>query len=145
MRCRPGRGRRLATAVTRGCAASRPCTRPPRRWRSGGQCRLLNPIRAEWGSVSPCGVVKWFDLGRGIGLISQEGAGPDIRAEASAIHGRDGDLRQGEEVLFDLILDSAGLRADNIHRARRVLRTQVSGITYGGRGAAEADPWEWTP
>ncbi|MFF4457810.1 cold-shock protein [Streptomyces goshikiensis] len=63
--------------------------------------------------------MKWFDLGRGIGLISQEGAGPDIRAEASAIHGRDGHLRRGEEVLFDVTLDSAGLRADNIHRAVR--------------------------
>ncbi|MBP0932374.1 cold-shock protein [Streptomyces goshikiensis] len=95
--------------------------------------------------MSPCGVVKWFDLGRGIGLISQEGAGPDLRAEASAIHGRDGRLRQGEEVLFDVTLDSAGLRADNIRRAQGGLRTQVSGLPYGGGGAVEADPWEWTP
>ncbi|MFE3865255.1 cold-shock protein [Streptomyces goshikiensis] len=88
--------------------------------------------------------MKWFDLSRGIGLISQEGAGPDIRAEASAIHGRDGQLRQGEEVLFDVTLDSAGLRADNIYSTQGALRTQVSSITCGGRGAVEADPWEWT-
>ena len=68
--------------------------------------------------MSPCGVVKWFDPDRGIGLISQEGAGPDVRAEASAVHGTDS-LRPGEEVLFDLTLDSAGLRADNIHRPVR--------------------------
>ncbi|MFE9795455.1 cold shock domain-containing protein [Streptomyces goshikiensis] len=89
--------------------------------------------------------MKWFDLGRGIGLISQEGAGPDIRAETSAIHGKDGHLRQGEEVLFDVTLDSTGLRADNIHRARGVLHTQVSGVTCGGGGAVEAGPPEWRP
>ncbi|MFD3698006.1 cold shock domain-containing protein [Streptomyces sp. NPDC058646] len=60
--------------------------------------------------------MKWFDPDRGIGLISQESNGPDVRAEACAIHGKDGRLRQGETVLFDITLDSAGLRADNIHR-----------------------------
>ncbi len=69
--------------------------------------------------MSPCGVVKWFDPDRGIGLISQEGAGPDVQAEASAIHGKDRYLRQGEKVLFNVTLDSAGLRADNIHRSVR--------------------------
>ncbi|MEU9034528.1 cold shock domain-containing protein [Streptomyces sp. NPDC048352] len=75
-------------------------------------------IRAErrGESVSPCGVVKWFDLHRGVGLISQ-GAGPDVQAEASAIHGRERCLLPGEEVIFDITLDGAGLRADNIHRA----------------------------
>ncbi|WP_078954548.1 cold-shock protein [Streptomyces sp. H021] len=69
--------------------------------------------------MSPCGVVKWFDPDRGIGLISQEGAGPDVQAEASAIHGTDGRLRPGEEVHFNVTLDGAGLRADNIHRPVR--------------------------
>ncbi|MFG2994546.1 cold-shock protein [Streptomyces sp. NPDC048257] len=69
--------------------------------------------------MSPCGVVKWFDPDRGIGLISQESAGgPDVQAEASAIQAKDHRLHQGEEVLFDITLDSAGLRADNIHRSR---------------------------
>ncbi|MFF2785555.1 cold shock domain-containing protein [Streptomyces sp. NPDC058049] len=68
------------------------------------------------GSVSPCGVVQWFDADRGIGLISQEGAEPDVQAEASAIHGKERYLRPGEEVFFDITLDGAGLRADNIHR-----------------------------
>ncbi|WP_420717829.1 cold-shock protein [Streptomyces sp. H27-S2] len=78
--------------------------------RSGGQ---------EAGSVSPCGVVKWFDPDRGVGLISQEGAGPDVRAEASAVHGKAHPLRQGDKVLFNITLDSAGPRADNIHRPER--------------------------
>lgn len=68
--------------------------------------------------MSPCGVVKWFDPHRGIGLISQ-GAGPDVQAEASAIHGRKRSLLPGEEIIFDITLDAAGLRADNIHRAAR--------------------------
>ncbi|WP_234349020.1 cold-shock protein [Streptomyces sp. WM6373] len=63
--------------------------------------------------------MKWFDPDRGIGLISQEGAGPDVQAEASAIHGTDGRLRPGEEVHFNVTLDGAGLRADNIHRPVR--------------------------
>lgn len=66
----------------------------------------------------PSGVVKWFDCDRGIGLISQQGAGPDVQAEVSAVHGSDDRLRQGEKVLFDIILDSAGLRADNIQRLK---------------------------
>ncbi|MFD3720771.1 cold-shock protein [Streptomyces sp. NPDC058674] len=60
--------------------------------------------------------MKWFDPARGIGLISQEGDGPDVHAEASAIQGKDDHLRPGEEVFFNITLDSAGLRADNIHR-----------------------------
>ncbi|MEU8844294.1 cold shock domain-containing protein [Streptomyces roseus] len=62
--------------------------------------------------------MKWFDCDRGIGLISQQGAGPDVQAELSAVRGSDSRLRQGEKVLFDIILDSAGLRADNIHRLK---------------------------
>ncbi|MFD5892013.1 cold-shock protein [Streptomyces sp. NPDC060334] len=65
--------------------------------------------------------MKWFDPDRGTGLISRQGAGPDVWAETSAIHGKDRSLRQGEEVLFDITLDDAGLRADNI---RRTIRSQ---------------------
>ncbi|MFD9537881.1 cold shock domain-containing protein [Streptomyces sp. NPDC060010] len=71
------------------------------------------------GNVSPCGVVKWFDPDRGTGLISQQGAGPDVFVEASAIHGKDRHLHQGEEVFFNITLDSGGLRADDIHRTDR--------------------------
>ncbi|WP_404953595.1 cold-shock protein [Streptomyces sp. 147326] len=97
-------------------AASRPCSRPPHRQRSGGQFGFRIRPKRRAGSVSPCGVVKWFDPDRGIGLISQEGAGPDVQAEASAIREKEGRLRQGETVLFDVTLDSSGLWADNIHR-----------------------------
>ncbi|WP_406187293.1 cold-shock protein [Streptomyces sp. NBC_01006] len=67
--------------------------------------------------MSPCGIVKWFDPDRGTGLISQDGTGPDIHAEARAIRENGPRLRPGDRVLFDLTHDSAGLRADNIHQA----------------------------
>ncbi|MFH8894350.1 cold shock domain-containing protein [Streptomyces sp. DK15] len=63
--------------------------------------------------------MKWFDPDRGLGLISQEGAEPDVQAEALAIHGKEDHLRPGEEVCFNVTRDSAGLRADNIHRTAR--------------------------
>ncbi|WP_443333608.1 cold-shock protein [Streptomyces sp. CB00455] len=98
-------------------------------------------IRAErrGAGVSPCGVVKWFDPDRGIGVISQEGAGPDVQAEALAIRDKDGHLRQGEEVLFDVTLDSAGLRADDIHRPVRG-ETRPERIEHGGQGVCRTWP-----
>ncbi|MFJ2938403.1 cold shock domain-containing protein [Streptomyces sp. NPDC087219] len=67
--------------------------------------------------MSPRGVVKWFSPALGVGLIGKEGAGDDVTAESSAIHGEDRILCRGEEVHFDLTLDSSGLRADNIYRS----------------------------
>ncbi|MFD3701437.1 cold shock domain-containing protein [Streptomyces sp. NPDC058646] len=97
----------------------KPPSRPPRRWRPGGQCRFWIQAERRVRRVSPFGVVKWFDPDRGTGLISQEGAGPDVQTETSAIQGEDGCLRHGEEVFFNTTLDSWGLRADNIHRSVR--------------------------
>ncbi|MFE2145856.1 cold shock domain-containing protein [Streptomyces sp. NPDC059456] len=62
--------------------------------------------------------MKWFDPERGTGLISQDGTGPDIRAESQAIRENGRCLCPGDRVLFDLTHDSTGLRADNIHRPK---------------------------
>ncbi|MEU9800996.1 cold shock domain-containing protein [Streptomyces sp. NPDC051000] len=110
---------RPPNALTPGSAVPRPCASPPHRWRTSGQWRLPDPTRAQRGNVSPYGVVKWFDPDRGTGRISTRGAGPDVAVEACAIHGKDRRLHQGEEVLFNITLDSAGLRADDIHRTVR--------------------------
>ncbi|WP_425423767.1 cold shock domain-containing protein [Streptomyces exfoliatus] len=67
--------------------------------------------------MSPRGVVKWFSPTLGVGLIGKEGTRDDVTAESSAIHGEDRMLCRGEEVHFDLTLDSSGLRADNIYRS----------------------------
>ncbi|MGW1674522.1 cold-shock protein [Streptomyces sp. NPDC002324] len=65
----------------------------------------------------PSGVVKWFDPGRGLGVIAQDGGGPDAVAHRLAVHG-DADcmLVAGNRVLFDVTLDVAGVRADNIRQ-----------------------------
>ncbi|MET7622636.1 cold shock domain-containing protein [Streptomyces sp. NPDC005408] len=64
--------------------------------------------------------MKWFDPGRGMGVIAQEGTGPDAVAYRSAVHGdADSTLVAGERVLFDLTRDAAGVRADNIRPAPR--------------------------
>ncbi|MFD3504740.1 cold-shock protein [Streptomyces sp. NPDC058678] len=66
----------------------------------------------------PSGVVKWFDPGRGLGVIAQDSGGPDAVAHRSAVHG-DANcmLVVGGRVLFDVTLDAAGVRADNIRQA----------------------------
>ncbi|UQA94145.1 cold-shock protein [Streptomyces halobius] len=65
----------------------------------------------------PSGIVKWFDPGRGVGVITQDDAGREVVAYRSAIQGnRDRRLIKGERVLFNVTQDSEGTRADNIHR-----------------------------
>ncbi|MGW2996693.1 cold shock domain-containing protein [Streptomyces sp. NPDC001193] len=77
--------------------------------------------------MSPSGIVRSFDPDRGTGLISQDGTGPDIRAESQAIRENGPCLSSGDRVLFDLTHDSAGLRADNIHRAEDDRRQDGAG------------------
>ncbi|MER6390478.1 cold shock domain-containing protein [Streptomyces sp. NPDC001523] len=87
--------------------------------------------------------MKWFDPDRGTGLISRQGAGPDVSAETSAIHGKIRSLRPGEEVLFDITLDDAGLRADNIHRMARSQPSNPTHTVTVHSGAFR--PWSATP
>ncbi|MQY40721.1 hypothetical protein SRB17_87540 [Streptomyces sp. RB17] len=64
-------------------------------------------------------MVKWFDSERGVGRVVQDGGGPDAVACRSAVQGLgEGALLAGEPVEFDLIVDAAGVRADNICRLR---------------------------
>ncbi|WP_412075621.1 cold shock domain-containing protein [Streptomyces xanthophaeus] len=60
--------------------------------------------------------MKWFDDEQGIGLIDQEGGGPDVVAYRAAIQGPDRKLMPGENVHFGITRDAEGLRADNISR-----------------------------
>ncbi len=65
----------------------------------------------------PNGVVQWFDDERGVGLIARGGESPDTIAERSAIHGPyPRTLSKGDRVLFDVMWDADGVRADDIHR-----------------------------
>jgi cold shock CspA family protein len=50
-----------------------------------------------------------------VGVIVQDGEGPDASACRSAVHGdADHMLVAGERACFDVTLDAAGVRADNI-------------------------------
>ncbi|MEV5432547.1 cold shock domain-containing protein [Streptomyces sp. NPDC052701] len=65
----------------------------------------------------PSGVVKWFDPGRGLGVIVQDGGGFDVVVYRSAVHGdAERELVAGKRVCFDVIQDAAGVRADNVRR-----------------------------
>jgi cold shock CspA family protein len=89
----------------------------------------------SWGLTVPSGVVKWFDPGRGLGVIAQDSGGPDAVAHRAAVHG-DAEcmLVAGNRVLFDVTLDAAGVRADNIRQTAGPGRPSVEGP--GGEMAA---------
>jgi len=62
----------------------------------------------------PVGHVKWFNDHKGFGFIGQE-SGDDVFVHHSAIEG-DGfkTLYEGQEVEFEIIQDSKGLKADKV-------------------------------
>ncbi|UUU23740.1 cold shock domain-containing protein [Streptomyces sp. DSM 40750] len=61
--------------------------------------------------------MKWFDPDRGLGAIAQDGGGFDAAAYRSAVRGdAECELIAGRRVCFDVTLDAAGVRADNIRR-----------------------------
>jgi CspA family cold shock protein len=62
----------------------------------------------------PVGRVKWFNDHKGFGFIEQE-SGDDVFVHHSAIQG-DGfkTLDEGQQVEFEIIQDSKGLKADKV-------------------------------
>ena len=62
------------------------------------------------------GKVKWWNNRKGFGFISQE-TGQDVFVHHKAIpnDARQG-LRQGEELIFDIVVSEKGLRAENVRR-----------------------------
>ena len=62
----------------------------------------------------PVGHVKWFNDRKGFGFIGQE-SGDDVFVHHSAIQGEGfKTLYEGEEVEFEIIEDSKGLKADKV-------------------------------
>ncbi|WP_406002753.1 cold-shock protein [Streptomyces sp. NBC_00829] len=67
----------------------------------------------------PRGTVKWFDPEKGYGVIAQDAGEPDADVDSFAVQGccRARALTTGERVVFDVVRDSQGIRAENVHRA----------------------------
>ncbi len=61
------------------------------------------------------GTVKWFNDAKGFGFIEPQGGGDDVFAHFSAIQ-MDGfrTLKQGSEVVFELVQGPKGYLAQNI-------------------------------
>ncbi len=65
------------------------------------------------------GKVKWFDNKHGFGFIIQE-SGPDVFVHHSAIMGVGfKTLKEGEEVIFDVVASEKGPKAQNVQRQRQ--------------------------
>ena len=61
------------------------------------------------------GVVRWFDLNAGVGMIVRDGAGADVFFHFTALPGQGyRTLRAGTPVKFELIESGHGLTARNI-------------------------------
>jgi CspA family cold shock protein len=64
------------------------------------------------------GKVKWWDNRKGLGFIAQD-SGQDVFVHHTAILG-DGfkTLREGEEVIFEIVAGEKGPKAENVQRQR---------------------------
>ncbi len=66
------------------------------------------------------GKVKWWDNSKGFGFISQE-SGQDVFVHHSAILGEGfKTLREGEEVIFEIVASEKGPKAEHVQKARRL-------------------------
>ena len=62
------------------------------------------------------GKVKWWDNKKGLGFIAQEG-GQDVFVHYTAILGEGfKSLREGEEVIFEVVAIEKGPKAENVQR-----------------------------
>jgi cold shock protein len=62
------------------------------------------------------GKVKWWDNKKGLGFIAQE-SGQDVFVHYTAIQGSGfKTLREGEEVIFEIVAGEKGPKAENVQR-----------------------------
>ncbi|MBA9005347.1 MULTISPECIES: cold-shock protein [Thermomonospora] len=61
------------------------------------------------------GTVKWFNAEKGFGFIAQDGGGDDVFAHHTNIATQGyRELREGQQVSFDVTQGPKGLQAENI-------------------------------
>lgn len=64
------------------------------------------------------GTVKWFSSEKGFGFIEPHDGSKDVFVHYSAVLGDD--LREGDEVEFDVEKTEKGLSALNVHRLKDI-------------------------
>ena len=74
------------------------------------------------------GIVKWFNSAKGYGFLGHDG-GNDVFVHFSSIQS-DGykSLKQGEEVVFDIVESAKGFQADRVIRQAKSSRSEASPI-----------------
>lgn len=84
---------------------------PQQEWANGA-----TPLGASGLPVAQ-GVVRWFDLNAGIGMIAREGSGDDVFFHFTALPGQGySTIRADVPVQFEVVESRAGLTARNIQR-----------------------------
>jgi cold shock CspA family protein len=89
------------------------------------QVRQIRIPQQEWANGTPPlgasglpvaqGVVRWFDLNAGVGIIVRDGAGDEVFFHFTALPGQGyRTLRAGTPVKFELVESGHGLTARNI-------------------------------
>jgi CspA family cold shock protein len=74
------------------------------------------------------GIVKWFNSAKGYGFLGHDG-GNDVFVHFSSIQ-KDGykSLKQGEEVIFDIVQGAKGFQADRVIRQTKSTTSEASSI-----------------
>jgi CspA family cold shock protein len=63
----------------------------------------------------PAGIVKWFNVEKGFGFITQDSGGPDVYAHyANIASSGEHELLEGHKVEFDIVEGPKGPHAENI-------------------------------
>jgi CspA family cold shock protein len=72
------------------------------------------------------GIVKWFNSAKGYGFLGRDG-GNDVFVHFSSIQ-KDGykSLKQGEEVVFDIVEGAKGSQADRVIRQTKSPTPEVN-------------------
>ena len=79
------------------------------------------------------GIVKWFNSAKGYGFLGRDG-GHDVFVHFSSIQ-KDGykSLKQGEEVVFDIVQCAKGSQADRVVRQAKSASSDANLQTQASR------------
>ena len=74
------------------------------------------------------GIVKWFNSAKSYGFLGRDG-GNDVFVHFSSIQ-KDGykSLKQGEEVVFDIVQGAKGFQADRVIRQAKATSSEATPI-----------------